>query len=209
MVTMRLSAVKDRRVEEIRADTSSRIPSWALRREYRSTYRSRLAGTEQIVAGKWQGKSMTTRNRYRSLSRRVSRKHCVSVSAIHWSSRSKGFRCELGSPACGKSIGSACRPNFFVVFPEGVLENAPQFYAVVARAESTAASASLQRAVVERFPNVSVIDLTLVLNTLDSILGRVSDAIRVVALLPSSPAAPCLPAPSSVAVPSALGKVFC
>ena len=56
VVTMRLSAVKDRRVEEIRADTSSRIPSWALRREYRSTYRSRLAGTEQIVAGKWQGK---------------------------------------------------------------------------------------------------------------------------------------------------------
>jgi putative ABC transport system permease protein len=53
---------------------------------------------------------------------------------------------------------------------------------VVARAESAAASASLQRAVVERFPNVSVIDLTLVLNTLDSILGRVSDAIRVVAL---------------------------
>jgi putative ABC transport system permease protein len=74
------------------------------------------------------------------------------------------------------------QPNFFVVFPQGVLENAPQFYAVVARAESSAASANLQRAVAERFPNVSVIDLTLVLNTLDSILDRVSDAIRVVAL---------------------------
>jgi putative ABC transport system permease protein len=74
------------------------------------------------------------------------------------------------------------QPNFFVVFPDGVLENAPQFYAVVARAESAASSANLQRAVVERFPNVSVIDLTLILNTLDSILGRVSDAIRVVAL---------------------------
>src|SRR5262249_34099356 len=56
VVTMRLSAVKGRRVEEIRADTSSRIPSWALRREYRSTYRGGLASTEQIVAGKWQGK---------------------------------------------------------------------------------------------------------------------------------------------------------
>ena len=77
VVTMRLSAVKDRRVEEIRADANSRIPSWALRREYRSTYRSRLAGTEQIVEGNWQGKSTATRNRYRSLSRQVSRKRCV------------------------------------------------------------------------------------------------------------------------------------
>jgi len=74
------------------------------------------------------------------------------------------------------------QPNFFVVFPEGVLENAPQFYAVVTRADSSGASASLQRAVVQRFPNVSVIDLALVLNTLDAILGRVSDAIRFVAL---------------------------
>ena len=32
------------------------------------------------------------------------------------------------------------------------------------------------------FPNVSIIDLTLVLNTLDSILGRVSAAIRFIAL---------------------------
>ena len=178
---MRLSAVKDRRVEEIRADTSSRIPSWALRREYRSTYRSRLAGTEQIVAGKWQGKSMATHNRYRSLSRRVSRKHCVSVSAIHWSSRSRGSVADSGRQPAGSRL-AARAANFFVVFPEGVLENAPQFYAVVARAESASASASLQRAIVERFSNVSVIDLTLVLNTLDSILGRVSDAIRVVAL---------------------------
>jgi putative ABC transport system permease protein len=73
-------------------------------------------------------------------------------------------------------------PNFFVVFPEGVLESAPQFYAVVARAETGAASANLQRAIVERFPNVSVIDLNLVLNTLESILSKVSAAIRFVAL---------------------------
>jgi putative ABC transport system permease protein len=73
-------------------------------------------------------------------------------------------------------------PNFFVVFPAGVLETAPQFYAIVARTESRGLSANLQRAVVERFPNVSVIDLTLVLDTLDSILGKVSAAIRFVAL---------------------------
>ena len=74
------------------------------------------------------------------------------------------------------------QPNFFMVFPEGVLESAPQFYAIVARAESNQAAARLQRAVVERFPNVSVIDLSLILNTLNSILGKVSAAMRFVAL---------------------------
>jgi putative ABC transport system permease protein len=73
------------------------------------------------------------------------------------------------------------QPNFFVVFPEGVLEEAPQFWAVVVRAQSTQAAANLQRRVVERFPNVSAIDLSLILNTLNSILSKVSAAMRFIA----------------------------
>jgi putative ABC transport system permease protein len=69
-----------------------------------------------------------------------------------------------------------------VIFPEGVLEQAPQFYALVTRVESSELSARLQRAVIQQFPNVSMIDLTLVLNTLDAILGRITDAVRFVAL---------------------------
>jgi putative ABC transport system permease protein len=74
------------------------------------------------------------------------------------------------------------RPNFFVIFPEGVLEEAPQFFAMVTRIESSEVSARLQRAVVQQFPNVSIIDLTLILNTLGTILGRVTDAVRFVAV---------------------------
>ena len=182
VVTMRLSAVKDRRVEEIRADTSARIPSWALRREYRSTYRSRLAGTEQIVAGRWQGKvDGDSQPIPVSLETGIAETLRVSIGdSLEFEIQGVPLRTRVAS--LREVDWQRVQPNFFVVFPEGVLENAPQFYAVVARAESAAASANLQRAVVERFPNVSVIDLTLVLNTLDSILGRVSDAIRIVAL---------------------------
>jgi putative ABC transport system permease protein len=73
------------------------------------------------------------------------------------------------------------RPNFFVVFPEGVLEDAPQFYVMAARADDARHAATLQRAVVERYGNISVIDLTLILNTVNAILGRVSYAVRFVA----------------------------
>jgi putative ABC transport system permease protein len=182
VVTMRLSAVKDRRVEEIRADPVSSIPSWALRREYRSTYRGRLTGTEQIIGGAWQGKvSGDSQPIPISLEKGIAETLRVRVGdSLEFEIQGVPLQTRVAS--LREVDWQRVQPNFFVVFPEGVLEKAPQFYAVVARADSNRVSASLQRAVVERFPNVSVIDLTLVLNTLDSILDRVSDAIRVVAL---------------------------
>jgi putative ABC transport system permease protein len=74
------------------------------------------------------------------------------------------------------------QPNFFVVFPLGVLEEAPQFHVLVTRAESAEAAAALQRHLVTSFPNISCLDLSLILNTVDSILDTVSFAIRFMAL---------------------------
>jgi putative ABC transport system permease protein len=182
IVTMRLTAVKQRRVEEIRADPASTIPPWALRREYRSTYRSRLSGTERIVAGAWQGKiSGDVDTIPVSLEKGIAETLKVGLG--------DPLEFELQGVPLPTRVASIrevdwrrVQTNFFAVFPEGVLENAPQFYAVAIRTESTDLSARLQRAVLEEFPNVSMIDLTLVLDTLDSILGRISDAIRFVAL---------------------------
>ena len=74
------------------------------------------------------------------------------------------------------------QPNFFMVFPRGAIDDAPAFHVMVTRVESAEQSARLQRAVVQKFPNVSTIDLTLILQTLDSILSKISFAIRFMAL---------------------------
>ena len=182
IVTMRLSAVKGKKVEALRADAAVRIPPWALRREYRSTYRSALTSTEEISKGKWQG-------------RVAENVQPIPVSVEKGIAET--LRVDLGDELLFEVQGvplatriasvrevdwQRVQPNFFVVFPEGVLENAPQFYAIVARAESNHAAARLQRAVVQRFPNVSVIDLSLILSTLNSILAKVSGAMRFIAL---------------------------
>jgi putative ABC transport system permease protein len=73
-------------------------------------------------------------------------------------------------------------PNFFMVFPRGVLESAPAMHVLVTRVGSSQASAQMQRAVVKAFPNVSVIDLTLVLQTVDAILRKISFVIRFMAM---------------------------
>ncbi|MEQ8809034.1 MAG: FtsX-like permease family protein, partial [Imperialibacter sp.] len=70
-----------------------------------------------------------------------------------------------------------------VIFPEGVLEKAPQFHVLITRVENNELSARFQQAVVRNYPNVSIIDLQLILSTLDDILGKVSFVIQFMALL--------------------------
>lgn len=180
IVTLRLAAVKGKRVDDIRA--AEPIPAWALTREYRSTYRERLAETEQLVQGAWRSRVAPGAAPVPiSLEKGIAETLRVGLNDL--------LEFELqGVPLLTRvaSIRAVdwqrLRPNFFVVFPAGVLEQAPQFYAVVTRAESAELSARLQRAVAETFPNVSLVDLTLILDTLDAILGRAERAIRFVAL---------------------------
>ena len=73
-------------------------------------------------------------------------------------------------------------PNFFVVFEKGALEEAPQTFLYLTRAEDPVQRARAQRSAVERFSNISVVDLGLVQNTIDRVIGKVTLAIRFMAL---------------------------
>src|SRR5262245_3859019 len=182
IVTMRLTAIKNRPVQEIRDDPKMKISDWALRREYRSTYRSRLGQAERIINGTWQGRvEPGTQPIPVSLEKGIAETLRVDIGdSLQFDVQGVSLPTRVAS--IREVEWERLEPNFFVVFPDGVLESAPQFYAVVARAEAGPVSANLQRAIVERFSNVSVIDLNLVLNTLESILSKVSAAIRFVAL---------------------------
>jgi putative ABC transport system permease protein len=79
-------------------------------------------------------------------------------------------------------------PNFFVVFPEGVLEKAPKFYVAAVRAPTPGDSARLQRAVVGAFPNTTAIDVTLVRDTLDGIFSKIATAIQFMAMFTAAAA---------------------
>jgi putative ABC transport system permease protein len=67
-------------------------------------------------------------------------------------------------------------PNFFVLFPTGVLEEAPGFG--VAFVQAGEATGKLQRRVVEQFPNVTMVDLTLVLQTMSRLVSQASQAVQ-------------------------------
>ena len=181
IVTMRLSTLKGRTVEEIGADKASTVPAWALRREYRSTYRTTLDDTEQVTAGKFEGTAPAGEARVP-----------VSVEAGLAKDLQLNLRDELDFNVQGVAvkavIGSVrqvdwqrMQANFFFVFPAGPLEGAPVTYAAAARTPSADDAARLQKAVAKEMPNVSAIDLGFVVRLLDGIFTKIAWAISFLA----------------------------
>lgn len=184
VVTMRLKSVKGRAVEELVKDRRSgrRVPGWILRREYRSTYRDHLTPSEKLVGGKWVGSvAEGTQPAPVSLEEGIARDMEVGIGdALEFDVQG------VTVPAVVRSLRKVdwrrVQSNFFVVFPTGVLEQAPSFYIVATRVEGAEASARMQRAVVARYPNVSAVDLTLILRTVEGVVDKVSLVLRCMAL---------------------------
>ena len=179
LVTMRLRSIKGRSVEAIRQDSSRLVSDWALNREYRSTYRDELSDAETLVDGRWF--EPTGPNDIRvSLEQRLARDLGVGVGdEIVFDVQGLPLAVTVGS--LRQVEWQRVSPNFLVVFPTGVLEEAPQFLVVVTRSESNKVGGALQQELALRYPNVSVIDLDLILTTANLLLEKVSLVIRFVA----------------------------
>lgn len=178
VVTMRLAEINGRTADEIGADTTSKIPEWALTREYRVTYRDSLIDSETLTAGKapfldGETPHISIEDSYLTrLKLQLGDTLTFNVQGALLPAVVSGTR---------KVDWNRVQTNFLVVFPRGVLEQAPQFHVVMTRVPSTPASAALQRDLVNDFPNVSAIDLGLILKTLDDILAKISFVIRFMA----------------------------
>jgi putative ABC transport system permease protein len=182
IITMRLASIKGRPTDQLLNDKSVRGPGWALRREYRSTWRTQLTAGEELVAGRFAGSVPEgTTPIPVSLEDGIARELGVTlgdelvfdVQGILMTNRVESLR---------KVDWRQVRPNFFVVFPAGALEAAPSMHVLATHVANPDESARMQREMVKAFPNVSAIDLTLVLKTLDEIVGRVGMVVRFMAL---------------------------
>ncbi|HEY0966567.1 MAG TPA: FtsX-like permease family protein [Opitutaceae bacterium] len=182
IITMKVRSLKGRTVEEILKDNTSRLPSWTLRREYRSTYRSQLAATETLLEGTFTGRVepgvevvpiSLERDLARDMQLTLGDELEFDVQGVPLKARVTSIR---------QVEWRRMEPNFFVVFPEGALEGAPKFFVAATRVATAADSARVQRAVVADVPNVSAIDLALILQTLDSVFSKIQFVVQFMAL---------------------------
>ncbi len=180
MISMRLHSVKGESVENLRRQGGH--GGWALSREYRSTYRSHIAATEKVVAGEWHERVDTLDEPVPiSMERDLARRLDLSLGdELVFDVQGIQVPCTVAS--LREVDWRRLSPNFFVVFPMGAIEAAPAIHALVTRIESSEESARLQREVGGQFPNVSAVDLTLVLQTVDGILEKIAQVIRFMAL---------------------------
>ena len=184
VVTMRLSGINGRSIDEIRRDRENGVPGWVLHREYRSTFRSSLSATERLVSGewipKWEG-DMDTEPIPVSLETGIAEDMRVKVGdRLDFDLQGVPVSCVVAS--LREVDWRRVRPNFFVVFPEGPIDAAPWFMIISTRVADSAASAALQRELVTAFPNVSAIDLRLILETVNGVLEKMAFVFRVLSL---------------------------
>ncbi len=213
IVTMKISAVKGRKVEDLmrdrrgrapeiaetrkdgdagsrKSETSEnvrkgggerRMPGWTLRREYRSTFRGQLEGTERLVSGTFvgdvaPGEAVVPVSIEEGLFKEMG---LQLGDEIEWDVQGVPIRSKVTSVRAVE--WRRLEPNFFVVFPRGVLEPAPKFHVAAVRAENSDHSARVQRSIVSAFPNVTAIDLALVMQTVDGIFTKVAFVINFMA----------------------------
>ncbi|MFL5558416.1 MAG: ABC transporter permease [Gemmatimonadaceae bacterium] len=196
VITMRIAAIDGKRVADmtpVKPGERGRA-GWALRREFRSTYRDKPASSETIVAGKWFGESALTAapdTGEISMEEGIAKELNVKLgSVITWNVQ--GVEIPTRITSLRKVVWTRFEPNFFVVFAPPVLKGAPNQYVLLAQVKNPVAVPLLQRAVVNRLPNVSSIDLTAIKRTVDRIVGKASLAIRFMALFSLAVAIPVL-----------------
>jgi putative ABC transport system permease protein len=176
----RVTGVKGREVnlesfEQVRGRGS-------LSREYTITYRPNLQANERVLDGKWWPANPTTGD--------------AAEVSIEESLRQR-FEIQIGDEMTFDVLGRTIRARvtsvrevnwrdfrsggFMFVFRPGIFDEAPHTYIASLKApRDSDVRARLQGAIVAQFPNVSVIDLREVLDTIQGIVNNVTLGVSVV-----------------------------
>ncbi len=182
IVTMRLQSIQNREISAILSDTSRTAARWALTREYRSTYRDSLVETETLLDGEFIGSVSEFGSIVPvSVSQDILEDLDVALGdTIVWDVQGIPITSYISSTRMVN--WQTPQPNFFVVFPTGVLEPAPQFFATTVRTPSREASIAVQQQIVLAFPNVSALDVSQIVGTIREFIDRVTFVIQFIGL---------------------------
>jgi len=181
VVTVRIDKFKGKTEAQTKKDSAMKHNMWLFSNEFRVTYRDSLTPTEKIVSGDWIGKvpaggdvPISVEDRFaKGMQLKIGDKIIFNVQGIRVNARIANTR---------EVNWNRMQTNFIFVFPKGVLEDAPQFYAFATHVPDKQVSARYQRDVVRAFPNVSMIDLGFILTVLEDLMDKVGSIISFMAM---------------------------
>lgn len=181
IITCRLSEIRGRSIDILQRDSTDSIADWALTREYRVTYRDSLTKAEELIKGelhkKIAGKDSVwvtiSEGMHENLNVEIGDSLVFDIQGVPMKVRIAGIR---------KVEWTNDPPNFIFVFPTGLLEDAPQIYVATTRIDDQMQASRFQQQLVMLFPNVSLIDLRLVLSTVQELFNKLGLVVRFLAL---------------------------
>jgi len=176
MVRARITAINSRPSESLKLHGDS--GRGFLEREQNLTWSARLMEDNQVIAGVWWTAADTG-------------KHLVSISTEYQEALQLKLGDKLSFDVAGEKLTvevasvrkirwDSFRPNFFLVFPPGLLDGAAGTYmtGVYLTPQQRPALADL----VSRFPTISVFDVDAILKQIRDIMDRASLAVQYVFL---------------------------
>jgi len=181
VIIMRLNKIREESLEEGKSDSLANVPNWLLYMEHLATYRSHLLESETLLEGELQEKAQKGDTVRISVTENMAEQLRLHIGdQVVFNLQGVALTTYIGS--IRKVDWQQVQTNFAFVFPEGVLEEAPQFYAMLLKASSKVQAANLKNQLLEAFPNVSTVDLALVIKTVGEVLDRLAFAIRFMAM---------------------------
>ncbi|MGK6351144.1 ABC transporter permease [Parapedobacter sp. DT-150] len=177
IVTVQLDAINGITADAARKDSTIDVSRRALGGELRTTYRAKLSDSEKVTAGEWIGRTAPGDTARVSLEADYARRIRVEIGDVLLFNV-QGVQVPAIVGSLREVDWNRVQTNFRLIFPMGVIDEAPQFHVLMTRVPDEAASARMQQAMVRQFPNVSIIDLGLILSVLDDILDKIGFVIR-------------------------------
>lgn len=182
IVTVRMVSIDGKTGEDYRRDSIPGVSPRVFSEELRVSYRETLSNSERVTEGKWIGRVGSAGSQPVPVSLEDGYARHIGVHVgdrLVYNVQGMDIPVVVGS--LRKVQWNRMQTNFRVIFPAGVLESAPQFHVLLTHTPSTEASVKYQQAVVRAFPNVSIIDLGLILSVLDELLDKINYVIHFMA----------------------------
>lgn len=180
IVTMRIHSLKNTLASDLRADSTANFSGWILNHEFRVSYRDSLSNTETLLKGTWIPRFENTGLIPISISDNFADDAQISI-GDNITFNVQGVLMPTVISSIRKVDWSEVQLNFMVIFPKGVLENAPQFRVITSNAPNEIQSANLQQELVQKFPNISVIDVRQVITSITKLLDKIAWLINFMA----------------------------
>ncbi|HCH45242.1 MULTISPECIES: FtsX-like permease family protein [unclassified Algoriphagus] len=181
IVTMQLNEINgiDKQENEELSEEED-YSRWLYNREFRVTYRDTLISSETLAQGELIPTGTRGDSIFVSFARDFAEGNNLKIGdEIEFNVQGRPIKTYIGSFRDVKF--NQVSTNFLVLFPTGVLEQAPKFHVIITKTKNDRESADVQAEIVREFPNISVVNLGAIVETLEDILNKISFVIQFMA----------------------------